>query len=150
MNVAEGCLIVAFTESTNDQAALEFQRAVFEESIRHKTEGIIFDVSGVSLMDSFMSRGLVDICRVGLILGKKVVVIGLKPAVIASLVDLEIDLSGVSTARNIEEAMDLIRLSKADAEPLEPKDTPPDEDVEPEEDEEDDDEVRETEEALSE
>jgi rsbT antagonist protein RsbS len=150
MNIKGGCLVVAFTESPSDQAALEFQREVFEESIRRETEGIIFDVSGVSLIDSFTSKSLIDICRVGLILGKKAVVIGLKPAVVASLVDLEIDLSGVLAAVNVEEAIALIHPPTADAEPLEAKDTPPDEDAELKEDYDEEDEVRETEEGLSE
>lgn len=147
MNVAGGCLVVAFTESPNDQAALEFQREIFEEAIRRETEGIIVDASGVSLMDSLMSKNLVDICRVGLTLGKKTLVVGLKPAVVASLVDLEIDLSCVKTALNIEEAIALIRPATADAEPLEAKEAPLDEDVEFEEE---DDEVCKTEEDLSE
>jgi len=143
-------LVVAFTGSRSDQAALEFQREIFEESIRHETEGIIFDVSGVSLMDSFMSKSLVDTCQVGLILGKTTVVVGLKPAVVASLVDLEIDLSGIRAAVNIEEAIALIHLPKADTEPLEAKDSTSDEDVELEEDDKDEDEVRENEEGYSE
>jgi len=154
VNVAGGCLIVAFAESPNDQAALEFQIEVFETSIRHETKGIIFDVSEVSLMDSFMSKSLVDICRVGLILGKKTVVVGLKPAVVASLVDLEIDLSCLRAAVNIEEAIALIHPPQADTEPLEAKDTISDEDVEleeeEEEEEEDEEEVREIEEGYSE
>src|SRR3989338_1485008 len=149
MNVTGGCLVVAFTESPSDQAALEFQREVFEESIRCEADGIIFDVSGVSLMDSFMSKSLADICRLSRILGKKAVVVCLKPAVVASLVDLEIDLSCVSTAVNIEEAIAFIHPPKANAESLEPKDTLSDEDVEHEEDCNEEDEVRETEEYFS-
>ncbi len=148
MNVAKGCLLVAFTESPNDQAALEFQRKVLVDSIRRETQGIILDVSGVSLMDSVMSKSLVDTCQAVQILGKMTVVIGLKPAVVASLVDLEIDLSRINVAVNIEEAMPLINPPIVDAGPLEAKDAAPDEDAEREE--EDEDEVRETEEDLPE
>ncbi len=153
MNVKGGCLVVTFTESLSDQAALEFQREVFEASIRRETEGIIFDVSGVSLMDSFMGKSLVDICRGGLILGKKAVVVGLKPAVVASLVDLDIDLSDVLAAVNVEEAIALIHLPKANAEPLEAKEFTLDEDVDLEEEKDDDDEegeARDTEEGSTE
>ncbi len=150
MNVAGGCLVVAFTESPNDQVALEFQRDVFEKSIRRESEGIIFDVSGVSLMDSSMGKSLVAICRVGRALGKKTVVVGLKPAVVASLLDLEIDLSCINAAVNIEEAIALIHPPIADAEAREAKDTTPDEDVELEEGYDDEEEVRETEEDHSE
>lgn len=146
MIVAGGCLIVTFMESPSDQAALEFQREVFKESIRRQTEGIIFDVSGVSLMDSFMSKSLIAICRAGFILGKKVVVIGLKPTVVASLVDLEIDLSRVSTALNIEEAIALIHPPNTDAEPFEANDTTSDENVELKEEDDNEEEVRQTEE----
>jgi len=151
LNVTSRCLVVAFTESPSDQAALEFQREVFEESILRETKGVIFDVSGISLMDSFMSKSLVDICRVGSILGKQTIVVGLKSAVVASLVDLEIDLSCVNTAVNIEEAIAFINppKPKADGETIEANDTIPDEDVEPEEGHDDEDEVQETEEDLS-
>ncbi len=149
MNVAGGCLVVAFIESPNDQAALEFQREVFDQAIQQETEGIIVDVSGISLMDSFTGKSLADISRGALILGKKVVVVGLKPAVVASLVDLEIDLSCIRAAVNIEEAIALIHPI-ADIEALETKDSTPDEDTELEEGDDDEDEVPETEEDLSE
>ncbi len=138
MNVTGGCLVVAYQESPNDQAALEFQRTVFETSIRRQTDGIIFDVSGVHLMDSLMSKGLIATCRAGDILGKKTVVVGLKPAVIASLVDLEIDLSGVLTAVNIEEAINLIHPAMTEAEFCQTDDTVPDEDIQLKESDDDD------------
>ena len=150
MNVASGCLVVTFIEHPNEQAALEFQREVFEEAIQRETDGIILDVSGVSLMDSCMSRSLVDICQAGLILGKKTVVVGLKPAVVASLVELEIDLSCISAAVNTEEAIALIHPPEADAEPFNTEDTALDEDVEPEEESGEPDEAQEEEECLSE
>jgi len=148
--VASGCLVVTFIEHPNEQAALEFQREVFEEAIQRETDGIILDVSGVSLMDSCMSRSLVDICQAGLILGKKTVVVGLKPAVVASLVELEIDLSCISAAVNTEEAIALIHPPEADAEPFNTEDTALDEDVEPEEESGEPDEAQEEEECLSE
>ncbi len=150
MNIAAGCQFIAFRESANEQAALEFQREVFEKPIRRETEGIIFDVSGVSLMDSFTSKNLADICRIAHVLGKKTAVVGLKPAIVASLVNLEVDLSGISAAVNIEEAILLIQTPKADTEPLEEKATTIDEDAGSEEGYEDDDEGPETEEASSE
>ncbi len=133
MNVTGGCLVVAFTESPSGQAALEFQRKIFEESIRRGTEGIVLDVSGVSLMDSLMSRSLANICQAGRILGKKTVVAGLKPAVAAALVDFEIDLSSINTAVNIEEAVILIHPPKMDEALVEPESAAPDEDAEHEE-----------------
>lgn len=143
-------MVVVFRESPNDQAALEFQREVFEESIRRETGGIILDVSGVSLMDSHMSRSLVDICRAGLILGKKTVVVGLRPAVVASLVELEIDLGCISAAVNTEEAIALIHPPKAGAGHLEAEDATLDEDVELEKDAEDAEEACEAEKDFSE
>lgn len=148
MNIRGGCLVVAFTESSSKQEAQAFQREVFEESMRRETQGIIFDVSDVSLIDSFMSRNLVDICRAGLILGKETVVVGLKPAVVISLIDLEIDLSSIQAAVNIEEAVALIHRTIADSESFETPDATLDENVELEE--EDDNEVGETEEDLAE
>ena len=70
--------------------------------------------------------------------------------VVASLLDLEIDLSCINAAVNIEEAIALIHPPIADAEASEAKDTTPDEDVELEEGYDDEDEVRETEEDYSE
>jgi rsbT antagonist protein RsbS len=134
MNVAGGCLVVVFRESRSAQEALEFQREVFEKSILRETKGIIFDVSGVSSMDSFMSKRLVDICRGGLILGKKTVVVGLRPAVVASLVDLEIDLSRLRAAVNIEAAIALINPTNIDVTPPGATDSTSDDDDEIEED----------------
>jgi rsbT antagonist protein RsbS len=149
MNVAGGCLIAPFKEQRGDQATLEFQREVFEQSIRRRTRGIILDVSSVSLMDSFMGNSLVGTCLAGRILGQRIIVVGLRPAVVAALVDLDIDMSCVVNAVNVEAAIAILNPAQADEDPLETKDAPTDEDEDGEIEEKEDDEET-CEEGLSE
>lgn len=150
MKVAGGCLIVLFNENPSDQAEQKFQREVFEESIRRKTAGVIFDASDVSFMDSFMCRSMVALFRISHILGKRTVVVGLKPAVVLALIDQEIDLSRIRTAVNIDEAIALINPVITDIEPFEGEEPDIDEDDEAEENDENEEAVFETQESASE
>jgi rsbT antagonist protein RsbS len=105
-------LIAAFGSDDSDMASLDFQKNVFDEAIKKNARGIVIDVSAALLMDSFMSSRLVDTCRVGGLLGQPVVVVGLKPTIVATLVELDVDLDSIRTASTIDRALDLLNLAK--------------------------------------
>jgi len=108
VKIAYNCLIVDYRDEVTDQKVSSFQKLVLDQALLGNVKGVILDVSAVTLMDSFASRSLLDTCRMTNLLGKRAIVVGMKPAVVFSLVDMDVELNGVETAVNVESAMTLI------------------------------------------
>jgi rsbT antagonist protein RsbS len=72
-------------------------------------QGVLIDISAVSIIDSFMGRIIGNIATMSKIMDAETVVVGMQPAVAITLVELGLPLSGVLTALNVEKGMELLQ-----------------------------------------
>lgn len=98
-------LVAALQEDIEDRSALELADRLASEVAENGAVLVLLDVSAAQVVDSFISRVIVDIARVCRLLGAQVTVVGMRPAVAITLVELGLTLDGVSTALSIDDAM---------------------------------------------
>ena len=103
-----GALVAALQEDIDDRSALELADRLADDVARHGARLVLLDVSAAQVVDSFISRVIVDIARVCRLLGAQVSVVGMRPAVAITLVELGLTLEGVRTALTIDDAMDAL------------------------------------------
>jgi rsbT antagonist protein RsbS len=106
-------LLVTIQVDMHDQLALQLQDDLTAAITRHKSTGVLIDISALEMVDSFIGRMLSDISGMGRILDCATVVVGMQPAVAITLVELGLSLPGVSTALNVERGMSLLRSETA-------------------------------------
>ncbi len=102
-------LLVTVQGDLDDQTA-EYLRQDITRAVAETTAtGVVIDVSGVEVVDSFLGRVLADIAATVKLLAARTVVAGIRPAVAITLVELGLTLPGLCTALHVEQALRLLR-----------------------------------------
>jgi rsbT antagonist protein RsbS len=102
-------LLVTIQVDMHDQVASVLEEDLTAKIVSARARGVLIDISALEIVDSFMGRMLDNIASVSRILDADTVVVGMRPAVAITLVELGLSLSGVKTALNVERGMALIR-----------------------------------------
>jgi rsbT antagonist protein RsbS len=101
-------LLVTLQGDLYDSAAHQLQQDLSETIARSGVAGVVIDISGVEIVDSFLGRVLAEIAAQTELLAARTVVAGMRPAVAITLVELGLTLPGLRTALTTEAAMELL------------------------------------------
>jgi rsbT antagonist protein RsbS len=104
-------LLVTIQVDMHDRLAMTLQDDLTAKIVAARAKGVLIDISALEIVDSFIGRMLADIAAMSHILDAETVVVGMRPAVAITLVELGLSLTGVRTALNVERGMDLLRAS---------------------------------------
>ena len=104
-------LLVTIQVDMHDQLALTLQDDLTQRIVRDKARGVLMDISALDVVDSFIGRMISNIAAMSRVLDARTVVVGMQPAVAITLVELGLDLKGVSTALNVEKGMTLLQAA---------------------------------------
>ncbi|MFH0517961.1 STAS domain-containing protein [Streptomyces sp. M41] len=103
-----GVLLVTLQGDLYDSTAEQLQQDIGTTVSDSAVTGVVIDLSGVEIVDSFMGRVLSDVAAMTKLLAAQTVVAGMRPAVAITLVELGLTLPGLRTALSTEEAMRLL------------------------------------------
>jgi|SRR6187200_14233 len=107
------CLLVSIQVDMHDQLAMTLQDDLTERIVRSKARGVLIDISALEVVDSFIGRMLGNIASMSRVLDADTVVVGMRPAVAITLVELGLSLPGVRTALNVDKGLQLLEGSLA-------------------------------------
>ena len=102
-------LLVTVQVDMHDQLAMTLQDDLTEKIVATGARGVLIDISALDMVDSFIGRTLGNIASMSRILDAETVVVGMRPAVAITLVELGLTLAGVRTALSVEAGMKLLR-----------------------------------------
>ena len=101
-------LLVTIQVDMHDQLALTLQDDLTSRIAKERARGVLIDISSLEVVDSFIGRMLANIAAMARVLDARTVVVGMRPAVAITLVELGLSLTGVKTALNVERGMAMI------------------------------------------
>ena len=104
-------LLVTIQVDMHDRLAMTLQDDLTNQIVKTGARGVLIDISSLEVVDSFIGRMLGNIAAMSRILDAETVVVGMKPAVAITLVELGVSLKGVRTALNVEKGMELLQES---------------------------------------
>jgi rsbT antagonist protein RsbS len=105
------CVFVSVPSELSDSQARFLQDTVSQRlSQSVGVRGLVMDVSALSIVDSFAAKILGETASIARQFGVKAVLVGVRPAVAITLVELGVDLRHVETALTLERALEKLRL----------------------------------------
>jgi rsbT antagonist protein RsbS len=109
-------LLVTIQVDMHDRLASRLEEDLTAKIVSARARGVLIDISALEIVDSFMGRMLGNIASVSRVLDAETVLVGMRPAVAITLVELGLSLPGIKTALNVERGMAMIRQRPAEAE----------------------------------
>ena len=106
-------LLVTIQVDMHDQLALKLQDDLTERIVHDHARGVLIDISSLDMVDSFIGRMLANVATMARVLDAATVVVGMRPAVAITLVELGLELKGVRTALNVDLGMQLLNSATA-------------------------------------
>ena len=107
-------LLVSIQTDLDDQSVLNLQDDLAARVVDSGAHGVVIDISAVEIVDSFVGRMLATIAAISRMLDAETVVVGMRPAVAITLVELGLSLGGVSTALNLDLGLRLLQRARGD------------------------------------
>lgn len=104
-------LLVSIQVDMHDRLALRLQEDLTDMISSTGARGVLIDISALDMVDSFIARILGNIAILSRILDAETVIVGMRPAVAITLVELGISWRGVGTALDVERGMAMLTES---------------------------------------
>ncbi|MDB5118922.1 MAG: Sulfate transporter/antisigma-factor antagonist [Sphingobacteriales bacterium] len=101
-------LLVTIQVDLYDRLALNLEADLVQMVSKTSAQGVLIDISAVSIVDSFMGRIIGNIASMCKIMDAHTVVVGMQPAVAITLIELGLPLKGVYTALDVQKGMNLL------------------------------------------
>ncbi len=102
-------LLITVQVDMHDRLALQLQDDLTNRIVQYNSKGVLIDISALDVVDSFIGRMLGNIAAMSHVLDAQTVVVGMRPAVAITLVELGLSLPGIRTALTVERGMQILR-----------------------------------------
>src|SRR6185369_4173903 len=111
-------LLATIQIDLHDTVVDAFQGDVLEEIEKTGAAGLIIDISALESVDSYVARMLANTGKMARLMGAETVIVGMRPAVAATLVRMGYFMTGIRTALSLQEGLETQarRSSDRDAE----------------------------------
>ncbi|WP_375483159.1 STAS domain-containing protein [uncultured Jatrophihabitans sp.] len=108
-------LVATLADELDDRAAVTMQEEVADLVVRRRAHGVLLDVSALEIVDSYIAKVLGDTAKIVTVLGAQVAIVGMRPAVAITLVELGLSLDGIAKAASIDAGIAMLTAALAQA-----------------------------------
>ncbi|MFT3764405.1 MAG: STAS domain-containing protein [Minicystis sp.] len=91
-----------------DDVAEAFQEDILTELEKRRAGGLVIDISGLDIVDTYVARVLSETGRMAKLMGTETVIVGMRPFVAATLIRMGYAMDGVNTALNVDDGIETL------------------------------------------
>lgn len=104
----QGMLIAALQGELSDTVAERFQQDVLSRIEQVGARGLMLEISALGVVDTYVARALVDTARMAHLMGTVTVIVGMRPEIAATLVQMGYQLDGIEAALDVDHGLALL------------------------------------------
>ncbi len=101
-------LLITIQVDMHDRLVMALQDDLTTRVVKDRAKGVLIDISSLEVVDSFIGRMLGNIAALTRMLGAETVVVGMRPEVAITIVELGLSLESVHTALTVDKGMTLL------------------------------------------
>ena len=98
-------LIVTIQVELHDRMAEDLQRAILNKINKTGASAVLIDITALEIVDSFIGRVLSESARMARLMGARLVLVGMRPAVTMTLLEMGLGFNEIETAIDIESGL---------------------------------------------
>lgn len=103
--IADQMLVLPLVGTLDDNRLLQIKARALQTIHERKAHTLIIDVTGVTIIDTPVARRMIALFNAVNLLGARVVLVGIRSEVAQTLIQLEVDLSALTIARDVQAAL---------------------------------------------
>ena len=108
----DGVLLVSIHGDITDTDILDLQDVLSERIAAEEANGVVLDISTLEVVDTFIGRVLAQLTSISRLLDAETFVVGMRPAVAMTLVELGMFLPENHTALSLTHALEKMRRAR--------------------------------------
>lgn len=101
-------LLASIQVELRDTIADAFQEDILQMIAKTGARGLVIDITGLEVVDSYVGRVLANTGRMAALMGTETAVVGMRPVVAATLVRMGFRMDGVATALDVDAGLALV------------------------------------------
>lgn len=115
LEVWDDILVLPIIGVVDSRRAVEIMERLLSEIVHKGAEYVILDITGVEVVDTKTGDHFIKLLKAAEMLGAVCVLTGIRPAVAQTLVDIGMDLTAISTLRNLRAGLrECLKRKRAD------------------------------------
>jgi rsbT antagonist protein RsbS len=114
LQVSRNCVVASIQIDLSDEVLRQFQSDLLSLIWSSGVSTVILDASGIEIMDGEDFDSLVHAMKMAALMGARPIIAGLRPGVVASLIELDVDVGKVEAALNLDHAFRLVDAGSLD------------------------------------
>ena len=104
MQLSRRCLVASLQIDLDEAVLVQFREDLLHRVQETTPRGVIFDVTGLEIMDATDFEALRRTMNMVRLMGSQPVIAGLNPGIVSALMDHDADLTGVVAMMNLDDA----------------------------------------------
>lgn len=108
LQLLHGSVVASVQIELSEETLHTFQQDLLQLLSASRARAVILDLSGVAILDSADFESVLRTLRMATILSAMPVIVGLRPGIAASLVELGMDAGEIATCMSLEQAFVLV------------------------------------------
>jgi rsbT antagonist protein RsbS len=114
LQLTQDCLVASIQIDLSDAALRRFHEELLDRLRTTQARAVLLDLAGLDVIDAEEFAGLRRIAAMAKWMGARPIFVGLRAGVASSLVDLEVDITGLEAAPSLDRALELARARSED------------------------------------